>query len=113
METVTLPYIIPDIRLATGYKAGIRPYREGGVRMEKTKEENGKTVYHDYGHGGAGVSIAYGCAKHVLEKLFLEDKVEKEREIAVLGAGIVGLTTAYLLIQQGYKVNLYAELTPF
>lgn len=113
METLTLPYVVPDIRLATGYKAGIRPYREGGVRMEKTNEGNGKTVYHDYGHGGAGISIAYGCAKQVVEQLFLTEKVGKENEIAVLGAGIVGLTTAYLLIKQGYKVNLYAELTPF
>lgn len=113
MEIVTLPYVIPDIRLATGFKAGIRPYREGGVRMEKIKEQNEKTLYHNYGHGGAGISIAYGCVKNVLERFFLEEKVGKEEEIAVLGAGIVGLTTAYLLIQQGYRVNLYAELTPF
>ena len=33
--------------------------------------------------------------------------------MGVLGAGIVGLSTAYLLIKKGYKVNLYAELTPF
>lgn len=113
METVTLPYFIPDIRKATGYIAGRRPYRDGGVRMEKTKEENGKTVYHDYGHGGAGISIAYGCAQHVIETLFQEENVPQNQEIAVLGAGIIGLTTAYLLIQRGYKVNLYAELTPF
>ena len=33
--------------------------------------------------------------------------------MAVLGAGVVGLSTAYLLIKKGYRVNLYAELTPF
>jgi hypothetical protein len=33
MESITLPYIIPDITKAIGFKAGIRPYREGGVRM--------------------------------------------------------------------------------
>jgi glycine/D-amino acid oxidase-like deaminating enzyme len=33
--------------------------------------------------------------------------------VAVLGAGVVGLSTAYLLIKKGYRVNLYAELTPF
>jgi glycine/D-amino acid oxidase-like deaminating enzyme len=39
--------------------------------------------------------------------------VSQNEEIAVLGAGIIGLTTAYLLTQRGYTVNLYAELTPF
>lgn len=59
--TITLPYIIPDLRKATGYLAGNRPYREGGVRLEKETIE-GKVIYHNYGHGGGGISIAYGCA---------------------------------------------------
>jgi hypothetical protein len=33
VNTVTLPYIVPDLRKATGYIAGRRPYREGGVRL--------------------------------------------------------------------------------
>lgn len=81
--------------------------------MEKSKEENGKTVYHNYGHGGAGISIAYGCVQHVFNNIFLQDKVDKKQEIAVIGAGIIGLTTAYFLVKLGYKVNMYAELTPF
>lgn len=70
-------------------------------------------MYHNYGHGGAGISIAYGCAKHVIKSLFLDENASKDEHIAVLGAGIIGLSTAYLLIQLGYSVNLYAELTPF
>lgn len=61
-----MPYVIPDIRKAASFLAGRRPYREGGVRMEKTKEQNGKIIYHDYGHGGAGISIAYGCSLNVI-----------------------------------------------
>lgn len=110
--TITLPYIVPDLRKVTGYVAGNRPYREGGVRLEIEKER-GKFIYHDYGHGGGGISIAYGCAHHVIDKLFSEEKAETSEELAVLGAGIVGLSTAFLLTQKGYKVNLYAELTPF
>jgi 2-polyprenyl-6-methoxyphenol hydroxylase-like FAD-dependent oxidoreductase len=30
-----------------------------------------------------------------------------------MGAGIIGLTTALILVQKGYRVNLYAELIPF
>jgi glycine/D-amino acid oxidase-like deaminating enzyme len=34
--------------------------------------------------------------------------LDKDEEIAVLGAGIIGLTTAYLLVSLGYKANVYA-----
>jgi glycine/D-amino acid oxidase-like deaminating enzyme len=43
----------------------------------------------------------------------LPKNCSKNEEIAVLGSGIIGITTAYLLLKQGYKVNLYAELFPF
>ncbi len=81
--------------------------------MDKSQEENGKTVYHNYGHGGAGISIAYGCVQHVFNNIFLPDKVDKNKEIGIIGAGIIGLTSAYFLVKNGYKVNMYAELTPF
>jgi hypothetical protein len=97
IETITLPYCIPDMRRVKGYAAGRRPYREGGVRIEKEKED-GKVIYHDYGHGGAGISIAYGCAFNLMETLFSEENAPLNEEVAVLGSGIIGLVTAYLLV---------------
>jgi D-amino-acid oxidase len=45
---------------------GLRPYREGGVRLEK--ERIGDTwVVHNYGHGGWGYQGSYGCAERVVE----------------------------------------------
>jgi hypothetical protein len=44
--------------------------------MEKTLLE-GKTIYHDYGHGGGGLSLGYGCAKYVIDQLFLPQNVSK------------------------------------
>ncbi len=38
-----------------------RPFREGGNRLEKIFS-NGKVIVHNYGHGGAGVSLAPGSA---------------------------------------------------
>ena len=43
----------------------------------------------------------------------MPNKVGLSEEIAVFGAGCVGLSTAYLLLERGFKVNLYAELLPF
>jgi D-amino-acid oxidase len=43
---------------------GLRPSRKGGFRLE-AKKERGGLVIHNYGHGGAGVTLAWGCADQV------------------------------------------------
>lgn len=45
---------------------GLRPGRES-VRLEAEHPRPGKLVVHDYGHGGAGVTLSWGCADEVLE----------------------------------------------
>ncbi|KAH9891427.1 FAD dependent oxidoreductase [Xylariomycetidae sp. FL2044] len=45
---------------------GLRPYREGGVRLEKEKID-GTWVVHNYGHAGWGYQGSYGCAQDVVE----------------------------------------------
>jgi D-amino-acid oxidase len=55
---------------------GLRPLREGGVRIEKEKIE-GIWVVHNYGHAGWGYQGSYGCAERVLElvdEVFLDKK---------------------------------------
>ena len=44
-----------------GSWAGLRPYRPE-VRVEK---EAGKNIIHNYGHGGSGFTLAFGCADTV------------------------------------------------
>ncbi|MEV4705798.1 FAD-dependent oxidoreductase [Actinoplanes sp. NPDC049316] len=46
-----------------GHRIGLRPHREP-VRVER-EERDGATVVHNYGHGGAGVSLSWGCASDV------------------------------------------------
>jgi len=42
---------------------GLRPVRRDGVRLEsELLDDNRRLVVHDYGHGGSGITIAYGCA---------------------------------------------------
>lgn len=47
-------------------RVGLRPVRSGGVRLEAEPLEDG-VVVHDYGHGGAGWTLAWGCALEVVE----------------------------------------------
>ncbi|GAA3457516.1 FAD-dependent oxidoreductase [Dactylosporangium matsuzakiense] len=47
--------------------AGLRPTREGGPRLEIAPEPlpSGTRLVHCYGHGGAGVTLSWGCADEV------------------------------------------------
>ena len=47
------------------HKAGLRPTRPA-VRVEPGVLADGRPVVHDYGHGGAGVTLSYGCAEDVV-----------------------------------------------
>jgi len=46
-----------------GTRVGLRPARPA-VRLEAERRPGG-TVVHCYGHGGAGVTLAWGCAEEV------------------------------------------------
>ena len=48
-------------------RVGLRPCRRSGVRVEAEKLPDGRTVIHNYGHGGAGFSLSWGCAQTVLD----------------------------------------------
>lgn len=48
-------------------RVGLRPGRKGGVRVAAEKMRDGRTVVHNYGHGGAGFTLSWGCAQTVLE----------------------------------------------
>ncbi|MFJ7067560.1 NAD(P)/FAD-dependent oxidoreductase [Streptomyces sp. NPDC101115] len=50
-----------------GHRVGLRPARVGGVRLESEPLAGGGTLVHNYGHGGAGVTVAWGCADRVAE----------------------------------------------
>jgi D-amino-acid oxidase len=45
-------------------KAGLRPGRHGGPRVEADPAD--PALIHNYGHGGAGVTLSWGCADEVV-----------------------------------------------
>ncbi|WP_424921194.1 FAD-dependent oxidoreductase [Streptomyces sp. wa1] len=46
-----------------GHRVGLRPSRDAGVRIEAEDLPGGGLLVHNYGHGGAGVTVARGCAR--------------------------------------------------
>jgi D-amino-acid oxidase len=48
-------------------RVGLRPFRRSGVRLERDQLRDGRTVVHNYGHGGAGFTLSWGCARKVFD----------------------------------------------
>ena len=46
--------------------AGLRPHRVKSYRPEPEVLGN-KLVVHNYGHGGAGITMSWGCAREVVD----------------------------------------------
>lgn len=47
------------------HAVGLRPGRDK-VRLEAEEPRPGKLLVHDYGHGGSGVTLSWGCAEDVV-----------------------------------------------
>lgn len=48
-----------------GERVGLRPFRKSGVRLERDSLGDGRAVIHNYGHGGSGFTLSWGCAAEV------------------------------------------------
>src|SRR5215213_2946041 len=66
-----------------------RPFRAEGPRMDVEKL-GAKTVVHNYGHGGSGWSLSWGAGAIATASAMATG----ERDIAVIGCGAMGMTTA-------------------
>jgi glycine/D-amino acid oxidase-like deaminating enzyme len=86
----------------------LRPFRAAGPRLD-VEMVGDKRVVHNYGHGGSGWSLSWGSSTIATAKA-MEGGT---KEVAVIGCGALGLTSALLLQRAGAKVTIYAkERTP-
>ncbi len=81
-----------------------RPFRAAGPRLDVETVAN-KRVVHNYGHGGSGWSLAWGSSTIAMRKA-LEGGT---RDVAVIGCGALGLTSALLLRRAGARVTIYTK----
>ncbi len=83
-----------------------RPFRPMGPRMD-VERIGDKFVVHNYGHGGSGWSLSWGSADVVVRKAIAE--AGGGRDVAVIGAGAIGMTTALTAQRYGLKTTIYAR----
>lgn len=86
---------------------GLRPHRPSGFVLRADKLD-AKTLIHNYGHGGAGMSIAWGTGSMAADLAMAHEA----RRAAVIGCGAVGLTAARQLQRRGFDVTIYAMSVP-
>jgi glycine/D-amino acid oxidase-like deaminating enzyme len=102
-----LPPVVvsPDREIRT--VVGLRPYRPSGF-VVRTERLGDTLVVHNYGHGGGGITLSWGTAKLAVDL----GAPGHTGPVAVLGAGVVGLSTARLLQEAGFAVTIYAKDLP-
>lgn len=101
---------------------GLRPYRPEGYVVAAEKVGN-KFVIHNYGHGGAGITLSWGTASQAVD--LVRDapspapsraRRATQRRFAVIGCGVNGLSTA-ITLQRRYQdgpgtVTIYSRDLP-
>jgi D-amino-acid oxidase len=82
---------------------GLRPHRDAGFVL-RAESLDDKTLIHNYGHGGSGMSISWGTGAMAADMAL----AAQGRRAAVVGGGVVGLTSARQLQRRGFDVTIYA-----
>lgn len=106
-ENKTLPKVQVAANRIIRQVAGLRPFRPSGF-VVKAETLGEKTIIHNYGHGGCGVTLSWGTAEMAVNLA----RETTKRDAAVLGCGAVGLATARLLQDRGFQVTIYAQHLP-
>src|SRR6478735_4030600 len=88
---------------------GLRPFRPEGFLVEAQRVGD-KLLVHNYGHGGAGITLSWGTAAQAVDLVrdFSPPQGTKRAtrarptRFAVIGCGVNGLSTA-IMIQRRYS----------
>jgi D-amino-acid oxidase len=103
--SLTPATIDPSLEIRT--ITGLRPFRPSGFVVRREDRE-GKILVHNYGHGGGGITLSWGSANLAVNLVPSLSGLP----CAVIGGGVIGLSTARMLQLRGAKVTLYTEHLP-
>jgi hypothetical protein len=81
-----------------------RPFRAQGPRLD-AETIGDALIVHNYGHGGSGWSLSWGSSTIAVQMAM----AGSPREVAVVGCGALGLTSATLAQRAGARVTIYAR----
>lgn len=82
-------------------RVGLRPFTEANVCVESVP---GTRLFYNYGHGGAGVTLSWGCAEEITQRvqaLFQQD----ETQIPFAGITIDNQKQTIFLLQDKLQVK--------
>jgi glycine/D-amino acid oxidase-like deaminating enzyme len=104
-----LPLVAPKIdrKNIVTEVVGHRPYRAKGFVVRK-EPFGSKTLVHNYGHGGGGISLSWGSAALAVNEVANMTSIGR-KQAAVIGGGVMGLSTARLLQDAGWAVTIYTR----
>jgi len=103
---------------------GLRPFRPEGFLVEAQRVGD-KLLVHNYGHGGAGITLSWGTAAQAVDLVRDFSPPQPARRparsvrptrFAVIGCGVNGLSTA-IMVQRRYSeiagtVTIYTKDMP-
>jgi D-amino-acid oxidase len=114
-----VPLFAPDLTPTPTYLTCARPHRTLGVNLKQRMLQTSsglKFLIHNYGHSGAGITLSFGCASVVADKV---DTIQSQMQgppavrpmVAVLGCGVIGLTVASELLKRWptLSVTIYSS----
>jgi glycine/D-amino acid oxidase-like deaminating enzyme len=102
-----LPPVKATVERITRITVCTRPFRAEGPRLD-VERIGAQTIVHNYGHGGSGWSLSWGSGTIAVRNALATGV----RDVAVIGCGALGLTTAIVAQRAGFTVTIYAKDRP-